>query len=188
MWASEGTGADLFSRPVALFARPQSSKWPVVPSSRSGPSRASPPAPSPSVSRSSCRSFARAKFWLTGRPRSILSPAAVFTAPIRNDVVAQIHKSVAKNRRQPYSVAENAGHQTSAESWGTGRAVARIPRVGGGGTHRSGQVRLCFVEKLVGGDGELIARSSFLRPRSETCAVVDACSRLPRSGASGTSR
>ncbi|KAG8848536.1 hypothetical protein FRB91_010708 [Serendipita sp. 411] len=32
-----------------------------------------------------------------------------------------------------------AGHQTSAESWGTGRAVARIPRVGGGGTHRSGQ-------------------------------------------------
>lgn len=31
------------------------------------------------------------------------------------------------------------GHQTSAESWGTGRAVARIPRVRGGGTHRSGQ-------------------------------------------------
>lgn len=27
----------------------------------------------------------------------------------------------------------------SAESWGTGRAVARIPRVGGSGTHRSGQ-------------------------------------------------
>merc|ERR1712141_754026 len=33
----------------------------------------------------------------------------------------------------------DAGHQTSAESWGTGRAVARIPRVRGGGTHRSGQ-------------------------------------------------
>lgn len=27
----------------------------------------------------------------------------------------------------------------SAESWGTGRAVSRIPRVGGSGTHRSGQ-------------------------------------------------
>merc|ERR1712127_1169227 len=27
----------------------------------------------------------------------------------------------------------------SAHSWGTGRAVARIPRVGGGGTSRSGQ-------------------------------------------------
>ena len=33
----------------------------------------------------------------------------------------------------------HVGHQTSAESWGTGRAVARIPRVRGGGTHRSGQ-------------------------------------------------
>ncbi|SCZ88288.1 BZ3500_MvSof-1268-A1-R1_Chr10-2g02907 [Microbotryum saponariae] len=76
---------------------------------------------------------------LEGESTSTLPLPAVFTAPIRNDVVAQIHKSVAKNRRQAYSVAENAGHQTSAESWGTGRAVARIPRVGGGGTHRSGQ-------------------------------------------------
>jgi large subunit ribosomal protein L4e len=37
------------------------------------------------------------------------------------------------------SSSEKAGHQTSAESWGTGRAVARIPRVSGGGTHRAGQ-------------------------------------------------
>ena len=49
-------------------------------------------------------------------------------------------ESIAKNKRQAYAVSEKAGHQTSAESWGTGRAVARIPRVGGGGTHRSGQV------------------------------------------------
>jgi len=63
----------------------------------------------------------------------------VFVAPIRPDVVHFVHTNVAKNRRQPYAVAENAGHQTSAESWGTGRAVARIPRVPGGGTHRAGQ-------------------------------------------------
>ncbi len=44
-----------------------------------------------------------------------------------------------KNKRQAYAVSEKAGHQTSAQSWGTGRAVARIPRVGGGGTGRSGQ-------------------------------------------------
>lgn len=37
------------------------------------------------------------------------------------------------------SLSLSSGHQTSAESWGTGRAVARIPRVRGGGTHRSGQ-------------------------------------------------
>jgi large subunit ribosomal protein L4e len=46
---------------------------------------------------------------------------------------------MAKNKRQAYAVSTKAGHQTSAESWGTGRAVARIPRVGGGGTHRAGQ-------------------------------------------------
>lgn len=64
---------------------------------------------------------------------------AVFKAPVRPDVVSFIHHEIAKNRRQPYSVNKDSGHQTSAESWGTGRAVARIPRVRGGGTHRSGQ-------------------------------------------------
>jgi len=63
----------------------------------------------------------------------------VFKAPIRPDVVNEIHQLMRRNRRQAYAVSEEAGHQTSAESWGTGRAVARIPRVRGGGTHRSGQ-------------------------------------------------
>ena len=63
----------------------------------------------------------------------------VFKAPIRLDVVQSVHTSMRKNKRQPYAVSTKAGHQTSAESWGTGRAVARIPRVRGGGTHRSGQ-------------------------------------------------
>jgi len=64
---------------------------------------------------------------------------AVFRSPIRPDIVNFVHSSMSKNRRQPYAVAENAGHQTSAISWGTGRAVSRIPRVSGGGTHRAGQ-------------------------------------------------
>ncbi|XP_059484816.1 large ribosomal subunit protein uL4 [Neocloeon triangulifer] len=63
----------------------------------------------------------------------------VFKAPIRPDVVSFVHQQMSMNRRQPYAVNRDAGHQTSAESWGTGRAVARIPRVRGGGTHRSGQ-------------------------------------------------
>lgn len=63
----------------------------------------------------------------------------VFKAPIRPDLVNDVHVSMSKNARQPYCVSKEAGHQTSAESWGTGRAVARIPRVRGGGTHRSGQ-------------------------------------------------
>ncbi|KAH9553681.1 hypothetical protein CY35_08G024900 [Sphagnum magellanicum] len=64
---------------------------------------------------------------------------AVFLSPIRPDVVQSVHTSLAKNKRQPYAVSTKAGHQTSAESWGTGRAVSRIPRVPGGGTHRAGQ-------------------------------------------------
>lgn len=44
-----------------------------------------------------------------------------------------------KNARQAYAVNTEAGHQHSAESWGTGRAVSRIPRVSGGGTSRAGQ-------------------------------------------------
>lgn len=64
---------------------------------------------------------------------------AVFLAPIRPDVVGAVHSALAKNKRQPYAVSVKAGHQTSAESWGTGRAVSRIPRVPGGGTHRAGQ-------------------------------------------------
>merc|ERR1711881_359878 len=63
----------------------------------------------------------------------------VFKAPIRPDIVQSVHTGMAKNKRQPYAVSAKAGHQTSAESWGTGRAVARIPRVSGGGTHRAGQ-------------------------------------------------
>lgn len=64
---------------------------------------------------------------------------AIFKAPIRPDVVNEVAQLMRRNRRQAYAVSEAAGHQTSAESWGTGRAVARIPRVRGGGTHRSGQ-------------------------------------------------
>jgi len=64
---------------------------------------------------------------------------AVFKAPIRPDIVNFVHTNVNKNARQAYGVYVHAGEQTSAMSWGTGRAVARIPRVRGGGTHRSGQ-------------------------------------------------
>jgi len=69
----------------------------------------------------------------------VIGLPAVFKAPIRPDVVSFVHQQMSFNHRQAYCVSEKAGHQTSAESWGTGRAVARIPRVRGGGTHRSGQ-------------------------------------------------
>ncbi|KAL1815968.1 hypothetical protein DCAR_0520322 [Daucus carota subsp. sativus] len=63
----------------------------------------------------------------------------VMKSSIRPDLVSFIHSEMSNNSRQPYAVSRKAGHQTSAESWGTGRAVSRIPRVPGGGTHRAGQ-------------------------------------------------
>mmetsp|Transcript_53191 Transcript_53191/g.78959 ORF Transcript_53191/g.78959 Transcript_53191/m.78959 type:complete len:383 (-) Transcript_53191:40-1188(-) len=64
---------------------------------------------------------------------------AVMTAPLRPDLVQFVHTNMNKNNRQAYAVSITAGKNVSASSWGTGRAVARIPRVGGGGTSRSGQ-------------------------------------------------
>jgi len=64
---------------------------------------------------------------------------AVLISPIRRDIVQFVHTNVAKNHRQPYAVKHIAGMDTAAQSWGTGRAVSRIPRVPGGGTHRAGQ-------------------------------------------------
>merc|ERR550532_3686534 len=75
-------------------------------------------------------------------------PAALAT-PLRPDLVRSVHKGVSKNKRQAYAVTAKAGYDTAAESWGTGRAVARIPRVPGGGTHRSGQG--CFGNMCRGG-------------------------------------
>jgi len=63
----------------------------------------------------------------------------VFRAPFRTDLVRMVFTGMNKNRRQAHGVKYEAGYDTAAISWGTGRAVARIPRVPGGGTHRSGQ-------------------------------------------------
>merc|ERR1712066_1213673 len=63
----------------------------------------------------------------------------VFLAPVRDDLVQFVHDQLSKNTRQAHGVDRKAGMKHSAESWGTGRAVARIPRVSGSGTHRSGQ-------------------------------------------------
>lgn len=78
-------------------------------------------------------------FSTTGDKAGEATLPAVMTAPLRADIVQFVHTNMNKNNRQAYAVSIRAGKQVSASSWGTGRAVARIPRVGGGGTSRSGQ-------------------------------------------------
>mmetsp|Transcript_1208 Transcript_1208/g.1701 ORF Transcript_1208/g.1701 Transcript_1208/m.1701 type:complete len:382 (-) Transcript_1208:91-1236(-) len=78
-------------------------------------------------------------FSLNGEKTSETTLPSVMTAPMRPDIVQFVHTNMNKNHRQAFAVSIYAGKQVSASSWGTGRAVARIPRVGGGGTSRSGQ-------------------------------------------------
>jgi large subunit ribosomal protein L4e len=78
-------------------------------------------------------------FSLSGDKAGETTLPAVMTAPLRPDIVQFVHTNMNKNHRQAYAVNIRAGKQVVASSWGTGRAVARIPRVGGGGTSRSGQ-------------------------------------------------
>ncbi|CDP15706.1 unnamed protein product [Coffea canephora] len=85
----------------------------------------------------------------------------VMKAPIRPDILQDVHHDISKNSRQPYVVSRSAGHQTSAESWGTSRAVSCISRVPGGGTHLPARVPMA------------------------TCATAAACLLRPRSGAIG---
>jgi large subunit ribosomal protein L4e len=83
-----------------------------------------------------------ARVFSCSQPNTVVSEVslpAVFSAPIRDDIVHFVHYNLNKNRRQAYAVDPEAGMLYNAESWGTGRAVARIPRVGGSGTSRSGQ-------------------------------------------------
>ena len=55
----------------------------------------------------------------------------VFLAPVRSDLVNTVFANLNKNRRQAYGVDQRAGMEYNAESWGPGRAVARVPRVSG---------------------------------------------------------
>lgn len=72
------------------------------------------------------------------KSKTVVMPR-VLASPLRPDLVRFIHMNMSKNKRQAYALSPKAGYGTAAESWGTGRAVARIPRVPGGGTHRAGQ-------------------------------------------------
>lgn len=83
-------------------------------------------------------SFIRKIDVISSKPSQVDMPA-VFSVPIRSDLIRFVHKNVALNKRQPYAVSPTAGKNYSAESRGTGRAIARVPRIKGSGTRRAGQ-------------------------------------------------
>jgi large subunit ribosomal protein L4e len=70
---------------------------------------------------------------------------SVFDTPLRPDVIKRAVLSIQSHRIQPQGRDPMAGKRTSAESRGTGMAMARIPREKGGGG------RAAFAPGTVGG-------------------------------------
>ncbi len=74
-------------------------------------------------------------FDLEGKPSGKTTLPAVFETPLRPDVIKRAVLSIQSHRLQHQGRDPMAGKKTSAESRGTGSAIARVPREkGGGGT------------------------------------------------------
>ena len=73
----------------------------------------------------------------------------VFLTPIRPDLIKRAVLSILSAKRQPYGVDPMAGKRTTAESWGTGYGMARVPRVKGHRYPAAG--RGAFAPMTVGG-------------------------------------
>ena len=70
-------------------------------------------------------------------------PTVFFTA-FREDLIRKVFLALRTSRLQPKGVDPLAGKRTTAESWGVGYGMARVPRV-------KGSTRVAFVPQAVGG-------------------------------------
>ncbi len=70
---------------------------------------------------------------LEGKPTSKTDLPSIFETPLRPDVIKRAVLSIQSHRLQPQGRDPMAGKRTSAESRGTGMALARVPREKGGG-------------------------------------------------------
>jgi len=86
---------------------------------------------------------------LKGKAGAAIELPAQFATPYRPDIIKRAVLAVQSLRYQPHGVDELAGKRTSAQSWQTGRAKARVPRVKGAGTRASSQGM--FAPGTVGG-------------------------------------
>jgi large subunit ribosomal protein L4e len=84
-------------------------------------------------------------FNLQGKSTGTTTLPAVFTTPLRPDVIKRAVLAIQSSRIQPQGRDPMAGKRTSAESRGTGMGIARIPRVKGGAG------RAAFAPSTVGG-------------------------------------
>jgi len=66
---------------------------------------------------------------LKGKTRKKIELPELFDELYRPDLIRKAVVVAQANRRQPYGPQATAGIKTSAESWGSGRGVAQVPRL-----------------------------------------------------------
>ncbi len=81
---------------------------------------------------------------LKGKAKKKIALPEVFQEPYRPDLIKKVTKASQANRRQAYGPESTAGIKTSAESWGSGRGVAQVPRL-------KNSSRVARVPQAVGG-------------------------------------
>ncbi len=88
-------------------------------------------------------------FNLKGKPIGEIELPRVFNTPLRPDIIRRAFISAFTARIQPQGRDPLAGKRTTAESWGVGYGVARIPRVKGSWYPKAS--RGAFAPMTVGG-------------------------------------
>jgi large subunit ribosomal protein L4e len=86
---------------------------------------------------------------IKGKKKGTIELPNVFEEDFRPDLIKRAVVSIQTARYQPKGVDWMAGKRTSAESWGPGHGVSRIPRVKGHRHHAAG--RGAFAPQAVGG-------------------------------------
>ena len=81
---------------------------------------------------------------IKGKAKKKITLPEVFHEPYRPDLIKKVVNASQANRRQAYGPEFTAGIKTSAESWGSGRGVAQVPRL-------KNSSRVARVPQAVGG-------------------------------------
>ncbi len=81
---------------------------------------------------------------LDGKVVKEIKEPAIFNFEFRPDLIKKAVLAIQSHRRQPYGVKRLAGLDSSAENWGPGYGVARVPRI------KTGR-RAAIVPQAVGG-------------------------------------
>jgi len=83
-------------------------------------------------------------YGLDGEKVKTVKLPKVFLTPVRPDLIRKVFLALRTSRLQPKGTDPLAGKRTTAESWGVGYGVARVPRIKGGS-------RAARVPQAVGG-------------------------------------